>query len=206
MGMFDSLMIQIDGHPVELQTKRFDQTLTRLRPGDVVSGALPSIRIFFDRLRLDERHFVVYADTPNTRRYTLFIVLAHCVFTAYEVEEGELEDAAIQQRVDALKATWSDSARVMARWAEFLGERQHEVASLQSRITHTLSLIDYARQPHTDTTSAASRLFPRHKDEERLDGGENVLDVLHAALKDNIPDWPSSARPRITDALDEFHL
>lgn len=206
MGMFDSFMIQIDGHPVEVQTKRFDQSLAQLRPGDVVSGALPGVRVYFDRLRLDAHHRVVYADTAEGRHYTLFIVLVNSVFTTYEVVDGDLEAAVIQQRIDSLKATWNDSARVMAQWVEFLSERQHAVADLQSRIHHTLSLIDYARRPRTEAALVESQLFPRRKDEERIDNGEDLLDVLHSALKNAAPESWLGGTPRIVDALDEFRL
>ncbi|HRP97809.1 MAG TPA: hypothetical protein PL143_16330 [Rhodocyclaceae bacterium] len=81
MGMFDSLIVDLDGRDLEVQTKRFDCVLGRYRVGDWVQGAPPGVRVYFDRLDLDDAGRLVYgANALAAQSLTLFIVLVQGVF------------------------------------------------------------------------------------------------------------------------------
>lgn len=206
MGLFDSFLIQIDGHPVELQTKRFYCDLARWRLGDVVAGAPAGIRVFFDRLRLDAAYRVEYSDTAEASPCTVFVVLVHSVFTACEVVHGDLDPTAIQQRIETLQTTWRDTARVMTTWAEFLGQRQDEAARQQWRIDHALSLIDHARRPRGAGDAHGFLQALRSEEEKCLESGEDVLDVLRSALVTDFSRPFDSSAAVFADILDEFRL
>lgn len=45
MGMFDSLLVEINGKGVELQTKRFYKNLNCYQLGSVIKGSQPGISV-----------------------------------------------------------------------------------------------------------------------------------------------------------------
>lgn len=205
MGMFDSFLIDWDHHTVELQTKRFENVLERYRLGDVVAGAPAGVRVLFDVIRLDAAGRTLFRDEPEGVVHTVFLVLVHTVFTDYEVVLGEPPPTGIAARLAELKAAWSDTARVLSRWTELLGQRQRVNADLERRVRIALAAIDYAQQPRpAEGAPARPRLFPR-AEEERIDRGEDPLAVLRSVLEAKVDDtWARGLRQ--PDALDEFRL
>jgi hypothetical protein len=205
MGMFDSFLIDWDDHAVELQTKRFENVLERYRLGDVVAGAPAGVRVLFDVVRLDASGRTLFGDEPEGVVHTVFLVLVHTVFTDYEVVLGEPPPAGIAARLEELKATWSDTARVLSRWTVFLGQRQRENADLERRVQRALVTIEYAQEPRpAEGAPARPRLFPR-AEEERIDRGEDALVVLRSVLEAKVDD-PWAPGLRQPDPLDEFRL
>jgi len=59
MGRFDSLIIDIEGIPVELQSQLFDQTLESYQLGHIVAGAPAGIRVYFYTIWLDAKNNMV---------------------------------------------------------------------------------------------------------------------------------------------------
>jgi hypothetical protein len=205
MGMFDSFLIDHAGKTHEVQTKRFVNLLNFYRPGDLVDGAPPGVRVYFIRMQWNAQGRLVYTDEAGNQPVTFFIVLVNAIFTASEVLEAQLDDAAIRQHLDDLKTRWSDTAHCMARWGEFLAARQEENALLGSRIAVAKRLIDYAQKPEEE--KAQRRRFPLFREEEkRLDQGENVLDILREILDSDTDGRLWSQAPRIADGLDDYRL
>lgn len=205
MGMFDAFLIDCDNHTVELQTKRFDSVLERYRLGDVVAGAPAGVRVLFDVFRLDASGRQLYGDDPEAIVHTAFLVLAHTVFTDYEVVPGELPAAAIAARLEELKAAWSDSARVLSRWTEFLAHRQRENAQLERRIWTAVATIDYVRRPRPAEDAPARPRWLKRPEEERIDRGEDPLAVLRSALEAEVDGAPAQGVQQ-PDPLEEFRL
>jgi len=205
MGMFDTFLIDYAGKTREVQTKRFSNALDTYRPGDLVDGAPPGVRVYFIRTQWDEHGRLSYTDAGGNHPVAIFVVLVNGIFTASEVLESHLEDAEIRQRIDDLKTLWSDTARCMARWGEFLVMRQTEATLLTSRIAAAKHLIDYAKK--TEEEKAQYRRFSFASEEaQRIDQGENVLDVLRTVLDAESTGRLWSQVPCIADALDEFRL
>lgn len=205
MGMFDSLIIEIHGHAVEIQTKRFDCVLQHYHPGDVVSGAPAGVRVYFDSLRIDENYQHVYGDereTP-TRSFTVFVVLVQGVFTDYRIVEGTVDAA--EKHIEALKVEWSDSARLIARWLVFMEKRQNENRRLRGRVENTLRVLDYARRLRSGDDLTESGLLFKHEEEKRLDQGEDALDVIQSMLEGEYSDF-MEATATIKDPLDAYRL
>ena len=183
MGMFDSLMIKIADHEVELQTKRFANSLGRYHLGDAVCDAPSGIALYFDTVKLDEKGNSVYSEDKAGTDYTVFVILVHGIFTDYQVVEGLLAPETTEQRLHQLTEQWSDTARVMVRWIAFLRQALDERQKLRGSINRSLSLIQYARrlQAGEESNARTAFLFKR-EEEKRLDQGENILDILESVL------------------------
>lgn len=208
MGMFDSFLIDHAGKTRYVQTKRFTNELNHYRPGDLVDGAPPGVRVFFIRMQWDAQGELRYTDETGGDPVTFFIVLVNAIFTASEVKETPLDDAAIRQHLDALKTRWSDTAYCMARWGEFLTARQMETALLSRRIASAQRLIDYAQKTEEEKARDRSHPLPLYWEEEkRLDQGENVLDVLRGVLDAGGGGqfWSHYPHP-VADGLDDYRL
>lgn len=211
MGMFDSFLLQIDGHPLALQTKRFQQNLDQWCLGDVVDGAPSGIRVYFERQWLGADYTPHYAEIADTRPVIIFIVLVNAVFTACESVQTALEDDEIIRHIETLRTQWSDTARTMACWAQRLNERQNEIAALKHRIYRASSLIDYSRQSEDERMNSNSFLLDLKQDEEhRIDKSKNLLndlrDILQDTLNSSSPHRFSAAPAQPASILDEFRL
>jgi hypothetical protein len=185
MGMFDSLRIDIDGTPIELQSKLFDQVLESYQLGDVVAGATAGIRVYFETVWLDSKNRMVYVPEKAARSYTVFVVLVHSVFTDYVVVNQELEPTVIESRINELQEFWSDSARLLNRWLEFLAKKQHEAGILRKRLNVAKSAIEYTRSMRAGEKPSKLRLGILNQAEERLERGDDPLDVIDSVLVDN---------------------
>ncbi|WP_069470592.1 hypothetical protein [Candidatus Marithrix sp. Canyon 246] len=146
MGMFDSLMIEIDETKIELQTKLFDNRLGYYHVGDVVAGATTGIRVYFDNVWFDSQNKMVYVSEKATRSYTVFVVLAHSVFTDYVIVNQELETIVIESRIKELQYFWNDSGHLLNRWLEFIAKKQSKTQKLQKQLNMVDSAIEYARK------------------------------------------------------------
>ena len=146
MGMFDSLLVEINGKQVELQTKRFYQILNRYQVGSVIKGAQPGTSVYIDTVYLDQQGKQVYVQGEETCVYTVFVVIAHGVFVDYEVLEKELSYSCIQKEMKKLKNKWSDSARLMDFLIKVLTENQDKLKSLHGKIANCLSIIEKTKQ------------------------------------------------------------
>ncbi len=212
MGMFDSLLVEIDGREVELQSKRFDCGLNRYRLGDVVDAAPAGVRVFFDTIRLDADGRIVYGKEQADKGedvcdYTLFLVLAHSVFTDYVAVKGELRTESIEDRIAELQEDWSDSGRLISRWVEFLREKQtvndrcrHQLDSAFSIVNHALDLQD---------GTPLSERFVGVFDQPliRLSEGEDPLRVLRDILSGETEPlgWKAAAGQEVPP-LEEYRL
>lgn len=185
MGMFDSLYITIDHHDVELQTKQFDCVLGHYALGSPISGASGGIAIFHDQVRLDSKGKHVYGHEEAEREFTVFIVLVHTIFTDYEVVVGALTREEIEARMDGLKNRWSDSFAVMLRWLDFLRDAEEEKRRLRGIISSAGAVIDYARKIKAGDDLSFERRFGLglSAEKERLDKGDDVLEVLESVLQ-----------------------
>jgi hypothetical protein len=205
MGMFDSLMIDIEGTPVELQSKLFDQTLEYYQLGDVVAGATAGIRVYFETVWLDSKNRHVYVPEKAARHYTVFVVLAHSVFTDYVVVNQELEPTVIESRINELQDLWSDTARLLNRWLEFMAKKQHEAGILRERLSVAKSAIEYTRSMRAGEKPSKLRLGIMNPAEEQLERGDDPLDVIESVLVDNDTEtaW---IRPPEHDQLEAYRL
>jgi len=187
MGLFDSFYVDIDDREVEVQTKRFDQVLQRYRVGDVVSGAPAGVRVYVDSVGFDVDGARVYREEQMARRWTLFIVLGYSLFVAFEAVEGELSGADALARIRALETAWDDSARLMTRMVQALGEKQDRIARLQGQIGYARGTIEDARRIR-EGEEVRHPLLPDREATKRLRLGDDPLDVLAWLLEDETPD------------------
>ncbi len=183
MGMFDTLRIDIDGKPVDLQSKRFDQTLRTYRVGDAIAGARAGVQVYFDVCWLDTRYHRVFAAGEAQNVFTVFVILAHGIFVDFEVASGELDEAGISIRIDALRERWTDSARLIERLSGFVRRHQMKAEQLQHQIRRIQTVLEdkgppaTAKRPRIDLRSV-------NPDLKRLDQGEPLADVIAAILGD----------------------
>jgi hypothetical protein len=210
MGMFDSFLVEVAGRAVWVQTKRFDRVLGRYRLGDVVSGAAPGVQVFTDQLDFDATGRLVYGDADAVSRWTLFVVLGFGFFAHYEVEGGELSAADTLARIRRLAETWQDSARLMARMVQSLGEKQGRIEQLEGRLSWAASTLADARKLRAGET-LPDGFLPDREATRRLKAGDDPLDVLEGLLADDAVDeteW-SFAGPfqlAATDPLEPYRL
>jgi hypothetical protein len=183
MGMFDSLRIEIDGADIDLQTKRFDQTLRVYRVGDAVSRAAAGVQAYYDVCRLDEERRLVYGDAEVQSVFTVFVVVAHGVFVDYRVERGELRESAIEEQVRRLRGKWADSALLVDRLTESLRRHQARTEQLRHQIHRIAAVLDAVREPATTETHRRDSLW-LNADLQRLAQGGAVTDVIASILAD----------------------
>ncbi len=180
MGMFDSLIIELEGRELEIQTKRFDCILETYRPGDWIAGAAPGIRVYFDVLQLDGNGNLVYA-TNGVRTLTLFIVIAQGVFVTYQLCNDELITEKIEQTIRQLQAEWRDSARLQHVLIEALLAKQERIRLLQAQLRRATTVIDNARR--LKNGDLLNSVFDRvHEETQRLIKGEDPLEIVASVL------------------------
>lgn len=206
MGMFDSFYIEVDGHEQELQSKRFDCVLSHYRLGDWVSGSLPGVKVYFDRLFLGDSGKRVYrAEYDCPLKNTVFIVLVQGVFVDFQVHKGELAADAINPILGELRERWSDSARFQGFLVETLRTQQQRIASLENRLGRVQSIINNSRRLKVGEKLDGILGF-LHEEDRKLAAGEEPLEVIAWALGDEASSdwlWRNGANP---DPLEEYLL
>jgi hypothetical protein len=206
MGMFDSFFVDVDGHPVELQSKRFACGLGHYHRGDFVDGALPGVRVFFDELMLDENSTPVYGDkSAEAIQKTAFIVLVEGIFVDDQVHDGALDSTAILAIVQQLKERWSDSARALAFMSEALRQRQYHLRSLRGTLINVSLIIATARRLRAGET-LDERFELIWEENKKLAAGEDPLEVIAWALDQQRTRGFSISEGSQTDPLAEFRL
>ncbi len=206
MGMFDSLMIELDGRKLEIQTKRFDCILETYHTGDWIAGATPGIRVYFDVLQLDADGQLVYrADDLRMRTLTLFVVIAHGVFVAYQLCHDELTSEVIEQTIHQLQAEWQDSVRLQNVLIESLIVKQERIRLLQARLSRAVTVIDSARRLRNG--DPLNKIFERiHEETQRLIKGEDPLEVVASILTKQEPDSDILRHNAYADPLADYRL
>jgi hypothetical protein len=189
MGMFDSFLIEIEGKPVELQSKRFDCILENYSVGDVVGGAAGGVRVYLDRVGLDAQGKWCWRDEESVTRWTVFLILAHGVFVDYEAVEGEVDNDSALRRIRELREKWEDSARLLGRLVAALSEKQARIDRLESRISHARNAIREARRIRAGEERPYFHFSRAYSD--RLERGDDALDVLEWVLGE---EWPGLFR------------
>lgn len=205
MGMFDSLLVPLGDREVEVQTKRFDCVLTTYRIGDLVSGAAPGLRVYFDQLRIDEDGRFVYRETESpTEDWTLFLVIANGVLVDTDAVAGTLGEEAILQRIRTLNEIWQDSARLIERLSTFIAEKQKRIDRMNSSINAVRHVIEDARSLRRgDDLSGLFGLI--HESSRRLKQGDDPLDVIESVLGEDHRFFYSD--PEVpTDRLADYRL
>jgi hypothetical protein len=206
MGMFDSFYVEIEGREVELQTKRFDCVLDYWHLGDTVGGAPAGLRVYVDGLRLDAEGRQVYGEPRGpTRDWTVFLVIAHGVFVHCEVVGGLLPDPETAQRIAALGETWSDSARLLLRFASHLAAKGQTNRLLGARIATARRAIDEARRLRRGEPLDGPLGIVRDS-AKRLQQGDDPLDVIESALADDSHPIFWGVPPGPPDPLAEHRL
>lgn len=205
MGMFDSFLVPLGNREVEVQTKRFDCVLKTYRAGDLVSGAAPGLRVYFDQLRIDEDGRFVYRETESpTEDWTLFLVLANGVLVDTDAVAGTLGEEVILQRMRTLNEIWQDSARLIERLSTFIADKQKRIDRLNSSMNAVRHVIrDTRRLRQGDDLSGPFSLI--HESSRRLKQGDDPLDVIESVLGEDHRFF--CADPEIpTDRLADYRL
>ena len=204
MGMFDSFYVEVEGKSIELQTKRFDRVLEHYRQGDVVGGAETGVRVYLDQIGFDAEGKHTWSDDEQVRRLSIFLVIAHGVFVDYAVEEGAVAPEAALRRIRKLAARWEDSARLLNRLVLALSEKQARVGALTDRIRHAQAAITEARRIRAGEPKG--RLHFSHDYTQRLERGDDPLDVLEAVLGEDQPVLFVRGDPKEPDPLAPYLL
>jgi len=183
MGMFDTLRIDIEGTPVDLQSKRFDQTLRTYRVGDAIAGATAGVQVYFDVCRLDANHERIFAKEKAQKVFTVFVILAHGIFIHFDVASGELDEPGILERMNGLREAWSDSARLIERLNGFVRRHQMKAEQLEHQMRRIHAVLEDKGAP---ATAMRPSLDPRsfNPDLQRLDQGEPLTNVIASILED----------------------
>ncbi|WP_201222196.1 hypothetical protein [Halochromatium roseum] len=205
MGMFDSFLVPLGNREVEAQTKRFDCVLKTYRVGDLVSGAAPGLRVYFDQRRIDEDGRFVYRETESpTEDWTLFFVLANGVLVDTDAVAGTLGEELILQRIRTLNEIWQDSARLLERLTTFIAEKQKRIDRMNSSINAVRHVIrDTRRLRQGDDLSGPFSLI--HESSRRLKQGDDPLDVIESVLGEDHRFFYSD--PEVpTDRLADYRL
>jgi hypothetical protein len=182
MGMFDSLLIPLGDREVEIQTKRFDCVLATYRVGDVVSGAAPGLRVYFEHVRIDEDGQLVHRESERPNKdWTLFFVLANGILVDTEAVVGLLCEESILQRISMLTGSWRDSARLLERLSTFVAEKQKRINRMRSSINAARHVIQDARRLRQgDNLSGPFSLMDESS--RRLKRGDDPLEVIESVL------------------------
>lgn len=204
MGMFDSFYVEIEGKPVELQSKRFDCMLGHYLTGDVVGGAGAGVRVYLDHAGFDAEGRRTWRDEEQSRRFSVFLIIAHGVFVDYEVEEGEVAPDAALRRIRELGEMWEDSARLLSRLVLALSDKQAQVDALMGRLGHAQSAIAEARRIRAG--EKRGRFNFAHAYTERLERGDDPLDVLEAMLGEDQPELFVRSGPEGRNPLEPYLL
>ncbi len=206
MGMFDSLLVEINGKGVELQTKRFYQNLNRYQLGSVIKGAQPGISVYIDTVYLDQQGKQLYIKAEDTSIYTVFVVIAHGVFVDYEVVEEEMSYSCLQKEMKRLKDKWLDTARLLEFFVAVLTESQDKSKALQGKIANSLNIIEKAKQLRAG--QEVSEFLDLDKSVSRLKQGEDPLKMVESILeggKEEIDIW-SEEEGFSSDPLQPYRL
>jgi hypothetical protein len=111
------------------------------------------------------------------RTLTLFVIVAHGVFVAYQLCDGALTPEAINQKVRQLRDEWRDSARLLSVLVEALQTKQRQIQLLQARLNRVAGVIETSRR-HRNGDSLTG-IFDHFREEtQRLAKGDDPLEVL----------------------------
>jgi len=188
VGMFDALMIEIDNHPIELQTKHFDNVLGHYHLGDNIAGAPSGIHVYYDLINLDSNGKQIYNDEKIAKSYTVFIALVHGVFTAYTIETGKLDNTKIEYHLKKLRKHWNDSSHILLAWLEFLKIKQETISVLKRQTHDVQTVIDYSRKLTAGEDISKKHLFFETKAMTLLKKGDDPLSVIESILKNKDPE------------------
>ncbi len=188
MGMFDALMIEIDDHSIELQTKHFDNVLGHYHLGDSIAGAPSGVNIYYDWVDIDGNGKQSYNDEEIIKSYTVFIVLIQGVFTDYKVKAGKLDNTKIKSRIKRLRKHWSDSSHILLAWRDFLNNKQTTISVLNRQTRDVQAVIDYSRQLEAGEDMSKKHLFFETKEIKRLNKGEDTLAIIESVLNNKDPE------------------
>lgn len=202
--MFDSFYVKIEEKRIELQSKRFDRILKHYRPGDVVSGAEAGVRVYLDQVGLDAEGKHTWRDEEQARRFSVFLVIAHGVFVDYEVEEAEVAPQAALQRIRELGEKWEDSARLLNRLVLALSDKQARVDAVMGRIHSAQAAIAEARRIRAGEPKGRFHFSRDYI--ERLERGDDPLDVLDELLAEDPPELFVRGHPEAPDPLAPYRL
>ncbi len=204
MGMFDSFIIDIDGQEIELQTKRFDQSLQVYSLGSVISGAQPGVCVYFDEVDLDESGRMVFQKQEAHRNFIVFIVLVSSVFVDYKVVHERRKNAAIEFQIQSLKEKWSDTKQFIDFLIQALAKKQHKVQTLEHRIRQGLHIIQEVRNKQAGEPVHNFLGFSRWL--KRIEEGDDPLEVIQDCLEKSEPLFSSVHDPAEKDALEAYRL
>lgn len=206
MGMFDSFHIEIENHPLALQSKRFACLMKNYHRGDFVDGAMPGVGVFFDEILLDEQGKEVFGEKhAATHHKTVFIVLVEGIFVEYQAHDGDLDNASILTITQQLKERWSDSARALAFMSGALRQRQQRLAVLNNQISRVKSIIATARRLRAGET-LDGRFDLIWEENIKLAAGEEPLEVIAWALEDPGERGLPISEGTLSDPLAELRL
>jgi len=205
MGMFDALMIEIDDHPVELQTKHFDNILGYYHLGDKISGAPSGVSVYYDLVDMNDEGKQTYNGDEKSKSYTVFIVLVQGVFTDFTVESDELDNPVIESLIKKLHKYWSDSAHILLAWLDFLNNKQKTISVLNRQIRDVQGVIDYSRKLDAGVDMSKKHLFLETKETKLLQKGEEPLTVIESVLNNKDPELLFGIRA-FDDPLQSYRL
>lgn len=186
--MFDALMIEIDNHPIELQTKHFENTLGHYHLGDSIAGAPSGIRVYYDLIDLDSYGKQIYNNEKIAESHTVFVSLVHGVFTAYDIETGKLDNTEIESHLKKHRKHWSNSSHILLAWLEFLKNKQETISVLNRQAHDVQTVIDYSRKLTAGKDISKKYLFFETKETTLLKKGEDPLSIIESVLKNKDPE------------------
>ena len=188
MGMFDALMIEIDDHPVELQTKHFDNILGHYHLGDKISGAPSGVSVYYDLVDIDDKGKQTYNDEEKSKSYTVFIVLVYGVFTDYTVESDKLDSPNIEAQIKTYRKHWGDSSHILLAWLAFICNKQKNIGLLNRQLHDVQKVINYSRKLEAGEDMSKKHLFFETKETKRLQKGEDPLTIIESVLNNKDPE------------------
>jgi hypothetical protein len=139
--------------------------------------------VYFDVCWLDANHNRVVAKEKAQKVFTVFVILAHGIFVDFDVASGELDEAGIKVRMDALREAGSDPARRIERLSGFVRLHQMKVEQLEHQIRRIQTVLEDKGPP---ATAKRPRIDLRSLDPDlqRLDQGKPLADVIASILED----------------------
>ena len=195
----------IDDHPIELQTKHFDNILGHYHLGDSISGAPSGVTVYYDLLDIDDKGKQIYNREKINKSYTVFVVLVQGIFIDYTVETDKLDKPKIESRIKKLRKHWSDSSHVSLAWLDFIRNKQKTISVLNRQIHDVQAVIDYSRQLEAGEDMSKKHLFFKTKETKRLQKGEDPLAIIESVLNNKDPELLFSVRA-FDDSLQCYRL
>ncbi|QEP43629.1 hypothetical protein D5085_11150 [Ectothiorhodospiraceae bacterium BW-2] len=207
MGMFDSFYVEIDGREQALQSKRFDCLLNDYYRGDLVSGSMAGVQVFFDEIYLDSNGKYAYGEgRKSADKKVIFVVLSEGIFVDDQVHSGELGQETILAIVNHLKTKWKDSARMIDFMRHELINRQKKINNIEIKIERIKSVISTVKSCELEDEPRGWIKFLYKEEDEKLAAGEEPLDVIQWIIEQTESDNYFPRYGALPDFLDEFRL